>query len=56
MRASTSVAYAIAALAALAIVGACDAQAADESIVVVLKSFPSLPCYPRHWLKEQRRA
>jgi quinol monooxygenase YgiN len=42
MRASISVAYAIAAFAALAIVGASDAQAADESIVVVLKSFPSL--------------
>ena len=41
MRVSTSMAYAIAAFAALAIVGALDAQAADESIVVVLKSFPS---------------
>ena len=41
MRASTSMAYAIAAFAALAIVGALDAQVADESIVVVLKSFPS---------------
>ena len=41
MRASVSVAYTIAALATLATVCASDAQAADESIVVVLKSFPS---------------
>jgi quinol monooxygenase YgiN len=41
MRASVSVAYAIAALAALATLGASDAKAADESIVVVLKSFPT---------------
>jgi quinol monooxygenase YgiN len=42
MRAFVSVVYAIVALAALATVAPSDAQAADESIVVVLKSFPSL--------------
>ena len=41
MRAFVSVTYAIAALAALAVVGPSDAQVADETIVVVLKSFPS---------------
>ena len=38
---SANVAYALAAFAALATVGVSNAWAADESIVVVLKSFPS---------------